>query len=76
MLAMYAEILGHCGVAPLQWLFLPLCSFDCIKYLFNTLFFIHFVRNSYHFDIEVKDGKTTVKIARTDVFHIFEFSNK
>ena len=34
------------------------------------------VRNSYHFDTEIKDGKTTVKIEKTDIFHIFEFSNK
>ena len=31
---------------------------------------------SYHFDTEIKDGKTTVKIGETDIFHIFEFSNE
>ena len=32
--------------------------------------------DSYHFDIEIKDGKTTVKIGKSDIFHIFEFSNE
>ena len=31
---------------------------------------------SYHFDTEIKDGKTTVKIGKTDIFHIFEFVNE
>lgn len=32
--------------------------------------------DSYHFDTEMKDGKTTVKIGKTEIFHIFEFSNE
>ena len=32
--------------------------------------------DSYHFNAEVKDGKTTVKLEKTDVFHIFEFCNE
>lgn len=31
---------------------------------------------SHHFDTEIKDGKTTVKIRKTDIFHIFEFGNE
>ena len=32
--------------------------------------------DSCHFDTEIKDGKTTVKIGKTDIFHIFEFGNE
>lgn len=32
--------------------------------------------DSYHFDTEIKDGETTVKVRKTDIFHIFEFSNE
>ena len=32
--------------------------------------------DSYHFDTEMKDGKTTVKIEKTEIFHIFEFGNE
>ena len=32
--------------------------------------------NSYKFDAMRNNGKTTVKVEKTDIFHIFEFSNK
>ena len=31
---------------------------------------------SYHFVTEIKYGKTTAKVGKTDIFHIFEFGNE
>lgn len=53
-------------------------SFDCpLLYISGEFDSIRLVSDdSYHFDTEIKDGKTTVKVGKTEVFHIFEFDNK
>ena len=67
----YVSLINQQTVTPVY----PICEieftipgeFSCVRLVSD---------NSYHFDTEIKDVKTTVKVAKTEIFHIFEFSNK
>ena len=67
----YVSLINQQTVTPVY----PICDieftipgeFSCVRLVSD---------NSYHFDTEIKDVKTTVKVAKTEIFHIFEFSNK
>ena len=67
----YVSLVNQQTVTPVY----PICDIEfTIPGEFDSIRLVS--DDSYHFDTEIKDGKTTIKVGKTDVFHIFEFSNE